>query len=139
MMRFVRTSGLVTVLALAAAAVGCSGGDGEISVANAASAPTDAGEDKLFTVKVESGREEGYALAGLEVKATPEGKSALVVACTPADANGNQKLDAGESLACAEGATNLFGKDAVGKEIDVELFAQIDGKATRIGSATWKP
>lgn len=125
--------------ALGAFAVGCSGSDGEISVASASAAPTDAPNEPLFTVKVEAAREGGYALTGLEVKATPDGKDAVTLSCTPKDENANQKLDEGESLACAEGAANVFGKDTLGKEVEVELFAQIDGKATRVGAATWKP
>ncbi len=133
------TLSLFVLVAASLAAVGCSGSDGEISVESAPGAPTDAPNETLFTVKVESAREGGYDASTLEVKATPDGKSAVTVTCTPVETSVNGKLEKGEKLTCTEGATNVFGKDVVGKEIDVELFAKIDGASERVGSATWKP
>jgi hypothetical protein len=130
---------LTAASCLALSAVGCGGSDGEISVASKPTPPTDAAGDALFDVKVDDARDDGYDLKGLVVKATPDGKDAVPLTCTPADTNANGKLDKGESLSCAEGATNVFGKDAVGKEIDVELFATIESKETKVGAATWKP
>ncbi len=127
------------VSCLALAAVGCSGQDGEISVASKATPPTDAAGDALFDLKVDDARDDGYDLQGIAVKATPDGKEAVTLVCTPADTNTNGKLDVGESLSCAEGATNVIGKDAVGTEIEVELFATVDGAETKVGSATWTP
>lgn len=130
---------VILAACLALSVVGCSGSDGEISVASKATPPTDAGGDALFDVKVDDARDDGYDLKGLAVKATPDGKEAVTLTCTPADTNTNGKLDKGESLSCAEGATNAIGKDAVGTEIEVQLFATVDGEETKVGSATWKP
>jgi hypothetical protein len=131
---------LTSVLAVAAALAACSGNDGKISVEDEGGALTDNGGDALFVVKLdEAGREEGYALDGLEVKAAPDGKDAIRVACTPNDANGNQRLDRGETLSCKEGSANDFGAGLSGKEVKVELFAKIDGDEERVGDAKWTP
>jgi hypothetical protein len=127
------------VLSFTFVAAGCSGSDGEINVEAASAALTDKGQDSLFTIKVVAARDDGYSLEGLVVKATPEDKDAIVVACNANDANGNKTLDKDESLGCAEGAENQFDATLAGKEIKVELFAQIDGKEERVGESTWKP
>ena len=122
-----------------AALVGCSGGDGEIAVEAAATPLTAEGNDKLFTIKIVEGREDGYPLEGLVVKAIVDGKEPLTVSCSPADANGNKALDKDETLECTETATNQLDATVAGQEIDVELYAQIDGAETKVGSATWTP
>ena len=38
---------------------------------------------------------------------------------------------------CTEPAENRLGKDLAGKEIEVELFAKIDGAEERVGDATY--
>lgn len=123
-----------------ASTAACSGNDGKISVEPADGTLTDQGNDALFTVKLdESGQSDGYALDGLKVKATPDGKSAIDVVCTTNDANGDGKLGKDETLSCKEGASNDFGKDLSGKEVKVELYAKIDGDDQRVGDATWTP
>lgn len=129
---------IVLALASFAALAGCSGNDGKISVAKSDAALTDSGADKLFTVKLEDGN--GYDIKTLVVKATPDGKDPIAVQITVHDANNNGKLDVGETIECAEGQSNDFGKDQAGKELKVELFATIDGKSDeRVGDASWTP
>jgi hypothetical protein len=71
------------------------------------------------------------------VKVTPEDGEAIEVTCAVSDVNANSKLDKGDTLSCAEPAENKLGKDLAGKEIDVELFATIDGSEERIGDASY--
>lgn len=125
------------LLASFALLAGCSSGDGEITVEAAKTPLTESPNDALFTMKVVETPDEGYALDGITVKATREGKDAVTISCTTADANTNQKLDTGDTLTCTEGATNVLGADAAGTEIDVELYAKVDGKDTLVGEATW--
>lgn len=49
----------------------------------------------------------------------------------------NQKLDKGDTLSCVEPADNRLGPDLAGKEVDVELFAKIDGEEESVGDATY--
>lgn len=118
---------------------GCSSGDGEITVEGAKTPLTESPNDALFTVKVEEAPEEGYALDGITVKTLRDGKDAVNVSCSTADANTNQKLDKGDTLTCTEGATNILGTDAAGTEIEVELYAKVDGSDTLVGKGTWTP
>jgi hypothetical protein len=122
-----------------AALTGCSSSDGEISVQTASSPLTAEGNDKLFTIKIVQARDGGYALDGLVVKATPDGKDAITVACTPNDTNGNKALDKDETLDCSEAATNQFDTTLAGTDVDVVLYAQIDNEQKEVGSATWTP
>ncbi len=130
-----------SIFALTAALglVACSGNDGSITVASSGQALTANGNDKLFTVTLSDGRSEGYDLAKLVVKATPDGKSAVQLVLTVHDTNNNGKLDKGETVDCAEGATNDFDTSLSGKDVKVEMFDTIDGKDDeRVGDATWK-
>lgn len=130
---------LFAVVTSFAALTGCSSSDGEISV-EAASTPLSAeGNDKLFTIKMVKARDGGYALDGLVVKATPGGKDAITVACTPNDTNGNKALDKDETLDCSEAATNQFDASVAGTNVDVVLYAQIDSEQKEVGTATWTP
>ncbi len=126
-----------STLVLGALAAGCSSSDGEISVTPATTPLTANGGDALFTVKVVEAAEEGYALEGLVVKITPEGKSEIKPVCTPNDVNGNKKLDKDESVTCVESSTNELDADLAGKEIKVELFAKVDDEEKRIGESSW--
>jgi len=117
--------------------IGCSGSDGEITVEAAKTPLTDNGSDDAFTVTVKDAPEEGYAIDKITVKAKAEDKDAVDMTCTPNDANTNQKLDKGETVACKEGATNALGADLAGKEITVEVHAQVEGEDTLVGEATW--
>ncbi len=135
-----KLSALFFLGAVALSAVaGCSGDDGEIAVDAATTPLTSEANDKLFTLRVIEARAEGYPLEGLIVKTIVAGKDPLTVVCTPADANGNKVLDKDETLECTEGATNQLDASVAGQEIDVELYATIDGKETKVGSATWTP
>jgi len=131
--------GLLVVSALATVAVGCSGSDGEISVTSATTPLTDKGSDALFTIKVIEAAADGYALEGLVVKVTPEGKSEIKPVCTPNDVNQNKKLEKDDSVTCVESATNDLDTAIAGKEVKVELFAKVDGEEKLIGEATWTP
>ncbi len=122
-----------------AALAGCSGDDGEIAVDAATTPLTSEGNDKLFTVRVEGAREGGYGLDGLVVKAIVDGKDPVQVTCSATDANGNKALDKDDKLDCSEAGENLFDATLAGKDIDVELYAKIDGTETKVGSATWTP
>jgi hypothetical protein len=118
---------------------GCSGNDGKIEVAAASSALTDQGNDTLFTITVVEARDEGYALDSLKVKITPEDKELLdlTTTCKVTDVNANSKLDKGDTIVCNEPSQNTLGKDFAGKEIDVELFATVEGKEERVGDASY--
>jgi hypothetical protein len=129
----------VGAFAVAVGVVGCSGNDGAISVEPAESTLTDQGGDALFSLKLDEGRSEGYDVAALTTKVTPDGGDEVTVTCALVDGNGNGKLDEGESLRCVEPAENLLGANVVGEECDVELFANIDGDDERVGDATWTP
>src|SRR5436190_8592000 len=118
--------------ALATFATGCSSSDGEIAVTAATSPLTEKGSDALFTIKIVEGAEEGYALEGLVVKITPEGKAELKPVCTPNDTNGNKKLEKNESVTCVENGTNELDAALAGKAVKVELFAKVDGAEQRI-------
>ncbi len=118
---------------------GCSGNDGAIEVDPAATPLTAQGNDSLFTVRVTEARSDGYDLKGIVVKATPDGKDAITVVCTPTDKNSNSKLDKDESVSCKEGADNAFDATIAGKEVNIELFATIDGKEERVGDGKWTP
>lgn len=133
-----KVSGLVFAVAVAIAALtGCSSGDGEIAV-EAASSPLSAeANDKLFTVKIVEAREGGYALDKLVVKAIVDGKDPIIVSCTTQDLNTSKTLDKDDKLDCAEGAENKFDTAIAGQEVDVELYATIDGKEELVGSSTW--
>jgi len=122
---------------LGAFAAGCSSSDGEISVTAATTPLTEKGSDALFTIKVVDGVEEGYALEGLIVKVTPEGKSEIKPVCTPNDVNGNKKLEKNESVTCVENAANELDATLAGKELKVELFAKVDGEEKSIGESKW--
>lgn len=135
-----KLSGFLFAAGLAVATLpGCSSGDGEIAVDAATTPLTTEGNDALFTIRIVEARETGYPLAGLVVKALPDGKDPIVVSCTAVDANGNSALDKDESLTCAEAGTNVLDATIAGAELEVELFAQIDGKEEKVGSATWIP
>jgi len=137
MLRFETVSGLIAMLALASL-VGCSGNDGKIELDTSSSAAlTDQGNDALFTIKLVEARESGYAMDTVKVKVTPEDKEAIDVTCKISDVNANSKLDKGDTLSCTEPAENKLGKDLAGKEIEVELFATVDGKEERVGDAEY--
>jgi hypothetical protein len=127
---------LVSFASLATVA-GCSGNDGKIEVDSGSAALTDQGNDTLFTIKLVEARADGYAMDSVKVKVTPEDKDAIEVTCKLTDVNANGKLDKGDTLSCTEPAENKLGKDLAGKEIDVELFATIDGAEERVGDATY--
>jgi len=122
-----------------AALVGCSGNDGKIDVKAGSAALTEKGGDALFTIELLETRDQGYGLDGLRVTVTAEGNKAIVVTCTVNDVGKNGKLDKGDTMTCAEPASNVLGPDLAGKNVDVELFAKIDGDEERVGDATWIP
>ena len=128
---------VLAMLSLAATLAGCSGNDGKIEVDSGSAALTDQGNDTLFTIKLVEARDDGYAFDGVKVKVTPEDKDAIDVTCKINDVNANSKLDKGDTLSCTEPADNRLGKDLVGKEIEVELFAKIDGSEERVGDAAY--
>lgn len=121
------------------ALTGCSGDDGEIELTAATAPLTANGNDVLFTLRIVEAREGGYAPDGLTVKVIADDAEPLTVTCTHEDANTNAKLDANDKLACTETATNQLGVELAGKELDVELYAKVDGEETKVGSATWTP
>ena len=130
---------LVAALALgcAAALVGCSGNDGKIEVESASAALTNQGNDSLFTIKLVEARDDGYAFEGVHVKVTPDEKDTVDLSCTINDFNTNKKLDKGDTVTCTEPSENKFGTDLAGKEIEVELYAKIDGEDERIGDGAY--
>lgn len=132
------TKTFISLVALSLALVaGCSSGDGEITVEAAKAPLTDNGNDDAVTVTVKDAPEAGYPLDKITVKAKAPDKEAVDLACTATDVNANAKLDTGDTIACKEGATNAFGADLAGKDIDVELHATVDGEDKLVGEATW--
>ena len=129
---------LASIAAIALLAA-CSGNDGEIKIQAVQTPLTDQGKDTLFTVELVKARDGGYATNAFKVKVIPTGKDAVEVTCVLNDLNLSKKLDAGDTLACSEGAENKLGIDIAGKAAQVELFATIDGTEERIGDATWTP
>lgn len=121
------------------ALAGCSGGDGEIAVDAASTPLTAEGNDKLFTLRIVDAREGGYPLEGLVVKVIVDGGEPLTVTHTATDTNGNGALDKDEALECVESAENQLDTSVAGKELEVELYARIDGAGTKVGSSTWTP
>jgi hypothetical protein len=135
-----KLSGFLLAACLGVASLaGCSSGDGEIAVDAATTPLTTEGNDKLFTIRIVEARETGYPLAGLVVKALPDGKDPIVVSCTAVDTNTNGNLDKGESLTCTEAGTNQLDATVAGSELDIELYAQIDGQEEKVGGASWTP
>lgn len=130
---------VATVIALALGAAACSGNDGEIKLESVNTPLTDQGKDTLFNLEIVKARDGGYAANTIKVKVTPDGKDAIEVSCVLSDINDNKTVDAGDKLACAEGAENKLGADIAGKEATVELFATVDGSEERVGDATWTP
>lgn len=124
-------------VALLGWASGCAGNDGAIELDAAGSALTDQGNDALFTLEVVEAPEEGFALEGVKVRVTPEGKNAIDVTRTIDDRDANAKLSKGDRLSCQEPAQNALGKDLAGKEMEVELFARADGTEERVEDATY--
>lgn len=119
-------------------AAACSGDDGAIKVDAVQSPLTDKGGDALFTVELVSARTDGYAMNAYRVHVTPpDTTKAADVTCTVQDVNTNQKLDQGDKLSCIEGVANTFDTAIAGQDSAVEMFATIDGKEQRVGSATW--
>lgn len=130
--------GMLAVALVAFGALGgCSGNDGKIEVDATSSALTDQGGDTLFSIRLVEARDDGYALDGVKVKVTAADKDAIDVTCKINDLNASSKLDKGDTLTCTEPAENRLGKDLAGKEIEVELFAQIDGKEERVGDGDY--
>jgi hypothetical protein len=135
-----RTFALVAFAAFAFAVIACSKGDGEIEVDASSSKLTDQGNDDAFTIKVTKTPDAGYPLNALQVKATPDGKDPVVMACTPNDLNNNNILDTGDTLTCKEGSNNDFGTSAAGTDITVDLYDNTDASnPTLIGEGTWTP
>jgi hypothetical protein len=132
-------SAVAVAVVLAALSAGCSGNDGEIELEAVQTPLTENGGDHLFTIAIVKAREGGYAPDTVKVKVTPDGKDAIEVACVVTDVNANQTLDAGDKLACSESAKNDLGAALAGQEVDVELFATVDGSEERVGDATWTP
>ena len=128
---------LASVVALALLAAACSGNDGEIKIKPVATPLTDQGKDSLFSIEIVKARDGGYATDAFKVKVIPDGKDAIDVTCVLNDLNLSKKVDAGDTIACSEGAENKLGVVLAGKAAQVELYATIDGKEERIGDATW--
>lgn len=130
----------ISLLALSAALfAGCSSGDGEITVEGSKTPLTDNPNDDAVTVTVKDAPETGYALDKITVKATAPDKEAINLACTANDVNANKLLDKGDTIACKEGGTNDLGADLAGKDVEIELHADVDGTDTLVGKATWTP
>jgi hypothetical protein len=134
------TKHFISLFAVSAALLaGCSSGDGEITVDGAKTPLTDNPNDDAVTVTVKDAPDTGYALDKVTVKAKAPDKEAIDLSCTTNDLNANKLLDKGDTIACKEGAANDLGADLAGKDIDIELHAQVDGEDKLVGEATWTP
>ena len=60
-----------------------------------------------------------------------------LAAIAPAVEKSVVHFDKGDTLTCTEPAENKLGTDLAGKEIEVELFAKIDGEDERIGDGSY--
>lgn len=127
------------VLAFTAALLaGCSSGEGEITAEGSKTPLTDGGGDDAVTVTVKDAPSDGYALDKVRVRAKPaDGDATFDLACTTTDANNSGLLDTGDRLACKEGTSNDLGASLAGKDIKVELHAEVDGEDVLVGEATW--
>jgi len=130
-------STFLATLALSLTLAGCSGNDGAITVVPATTPLSDNGGDVLFTVEITEAREGGYESAKLRVKVIPDGGDAVDVACTFEDVDKNQKAGAKDRLVCSEPVNNVLGVSLAGTELEVELYATIEGEEERVGDATW--
>jgi hypothetical protein len=128
---------VLAAAALLTTIAGCSGEDGEIAIEAAPSPLTTGTTDALFTIKVVSAR--AYPLDGLVVKAVVDGNAPLTLTCVTADVDADEKLGKNDSLTCAETGTNQFDAAVAGKEVDIELYARVDGEELKVGSAPWVP
>jgi hypothetical protein len=126
-------------LAFATSLMACSdGGEGKVEIEAAKTALTDQGKDKLFTVKIVEAPADGYGLEAMSVKVLIEGKEPITLSsCTALDANTNTKIDKDDKLECAEGEANVLGVDLAGKELEVEVYAKVDGNDKLVGKADW--
>ena len=80
----------------------------------------------------------GDAVGTTTCPATPNSAGYnFVTTCKVTDVNANSKLDKGDTIVCSEPSQNTLGKDLAGKEIDVELFATVDGAEERVGDASY--
>lgn len=130
----------ISLFALSAAVlVGCSSGEGEITVDGSKAPLTDNPNDDAVTVTVKDAPDTGYALDKISVKAKAPDKEAIDLSCTTNDVNANKLLDKGDTIACKEGAANDLGADLAGKDVSIELHAQVDGEDELVGEATWTP
>lgn len=130
--------GLVALTVMSASVLACSSGEGKVEIDSAKTALTEQANDKLFTVKIVEARPEGYALEAMSVKILLDGKDPITLtSCTVTDANTNAKVDKDDKLECVEGSTNLLGPDLAGKEIEVEVYAKVDGSDELVGAADW--
>ncbi len=111
----------------------------DIQVTDASQGLTSAGGDKLFALKVASAPK-SYDLADVIVDVGLPGQTATAVNFTLTDANGNGKLDQGDSLVCSEPPINLFDGTAVGKTLNVHISEKAPGGTYyQRGSASWVP
>jgi len=94
----------------------------------------------LLTLTMTKGTE-AYDLADILVAANLPGQTATAVNFTHTDANGNGKLDKGDSLVCKEPPVNLFDATTVGKSVKVALTVKRSGSTvlTSLASETWVP
>lgn len=112
-----------------------------LGVADHPDALTTAAGDNLFTLTVTDAATLDLPIADVLVSANLPGQTATAVNFTHNDANGNGKIDSGESLSCKEPPVNLFDGTAVGKTVSVSLAVRKSGNSflTSVGTVTWTP
>ncbi len=127
----------VLVASLAAAA-GCSSEEADVTLQPADVALTDKGGDKLFSIAV-TAAPQAYETEKIVVRASADGVPQLALAVTFEDKNSDKKLDAGETIVCAEPPENALGPSLVGKEVKVVVVYTGGTAEKEIATATWKP
>lgn len=108
----------------------------EIAVADAPEALTTKAADKLFTMTL-SKASKSYPLTDISVDVGFPGATRTAVEFTHEDANGDGKLDPGESLNCTEPPVNLFDATSAGKTATVSFAERRDGTMFQVGTANW--
>ena len=108
----------------------------DIAVVDAPESLTAKAGDKLFKMTL-SKTAKSYALTDISVDVGFPGGSRTAVEFTHEDANGNGKLDQGESLNCTEPPVNLFDTTSVGKTATVSFAERRDGTMFQVGTANW--
>jgi len=111
--------------------------DVSIAVEDASEPLTTKSRDKLFKLTLTKASKP-YELSAISVDVGLPGDDRMAVNFEHEDANGDGKLDQGESLICAEPPVNIFDPSSEGKTATVAFAERRDGILVQVGTTTWK-